>query len=82
MAGVSRMGPTGQDMADTETYGLIFDVDGVIADTEAVNAAGSKCLAVTNSTIAADIARADPVVDSLADADIATVVQLIERGCN
>lgn len=79
MAGASRMGPTGQDMADTETYGLIFDVDGVIADTEAARAPGSKCLAVSNSTAAANLARADLVVDSLAEIDIETIVRLIRR---
>lgn len=46
---------------------------------EAAKAAGSKCLAVTNSTAAANLARADLVVDSLTEIDIETIVRLVRH---
>jgi HAD superfamily hydrolase (TIGR01509 family) len=44
---------------------------------EAALAAGSRCIAVTNSTIADKLATADLVVDSLAEVDLQTVDQLL-----
>ncbi len=50
--------------------------DGVAA----AKSAGCKCIAVTNSTSAEKLAAADVVVDSLAEVDIAKVVELIGSG--
>ncbi|MCJ7778674.1 MAG: HAD family phosphatase [Sedimentisphaerales bacterium] len=45
---------------------------------QAAKAAGAKCLAVTNSTIAANLSQADLVCDSLEQIDLATIQKLIE----
>ncbi len=50
--------------------------DGVAA----AKSARCKCIAVTNSTSAEKLAEADVVVDSLAEVDIAKVVELIGSG--
>ncbi len=47
-------------------YGLIFDVDGVVA--------------VTNSTHAEKLEAADRIVSTLEEVDLQTVVDLIEQG--
>jgi HAD superfamily hydrolase (TIGR01509 family) len=44
---------------------------------EAAKTAGSKCIAVTNSTTANRLAKADRVVDSLAEVDIEAVVEML-----
>ena len=46
---------------------------------EAAKAAGSKCIAVTNSTAAAKLAKADLVVDSLAEIDINIIERIIDN---
>lgn len=46
---------------------------------EAAKAAGSKCIAVTNSTTADKLGQADLIVDELTDIDVETIVQLIEQ---
>lgn len=45
---------------------------------EAAKAAGCKCVAVTNSTSAENLARADRVVDSLARLNVRVLVDLVE----
>lgn len=47
---------------------------------QAAKAAGAKCIAVTNSTAAAKLAKADFVCDSLEQVNIETIVDLIRRG--
>ena len=53
----------------------------VIEDTpdgvQAAKAAGTKCIAVTNSTTAAKLSDADLVCDSLSQIDLETIVKLI-----
>ncbi len=46
---------------------------------QAAKAAGAKCIAVTNSTEAANLTEADLVCDSLEQIDLETVVKLIEK---
>ncbi|MHC4444958.1 MAG: HAD family hydrolase [Planctomycetota bacterium] len=46
---------------------------------ESAKAAGSKCIAVTNSTSAENLKAADLIVDSLTQINIDTVVKLIEQ---
>jgi len=45
---------------------------------QAANAAGAKCIAVTNSTSAANLAQADLICDSLEQIDLQTIIKLIE----
>jgi len=47
---------------------------------QAAKAAGTKCIAVTNSTTAAKLAEADLICDSLEQVSIETIVYLIRRG--
>jgi HAD superfamily hydrolase (TIGR01509 family) len=47
---------------------------------EAAKAAGAKCIAVTNSTSAANLREADLVCDSLEQVSLETVVNLIRQG--
>jgi HAD superfamily hydrolase (TIGR01509 family) len=47
---------------------------------QAAKAAGARCIAVTNSTTAAKLAKADLVCDSLEQVNIETIVDLIRRG--
>jgi HAD superfamily hydrolase (TIGR01509 family) len=47
---------------------------------QAAKAAGAKCIAVTNSTIAANLSEADLVCDSLEQVHLETIVNLIQRG--
>jgi len=44
---------------------------------QAAKAAGAKCIAVTNSTTAANLSQADLVCDSLAQIDLETIRKLI-----
>ncbi len=46
---------------------------------QAAKAAGAKCIAVTNSTAAANLSQADLVCDSLEQIDIKTIQQLIDK---
>jgi len=46
---------------------------------QAAKAAGSKCIAVTNSTDAAKLSEADLVCNSLEHIDIKTIIELIEQ---
>ena len=46
---------------------------------ESAKNAGSKCIAVTNSTTADNLSDADLVVDSLTTVNIKTIIQLIEQ---
>lgn len=46
---------------------------------QAAKAAGAKCIAVTNSTAAANLSQADLVCDSLEEIDIETIQKLIDR---
>jgi beta-phosphoglucomutase-like phosphatase (HAD superfamily) len=46
---------------------------------EAAKAAGSKCIAVTNSTGAENLAQADMVVDSLNRVSIDTIADLLRK---
>jgi HAD superfamily hydrolase (TIGR01509 family) len=45
---------------------------------KAAKAAGSKCIAVTNSTAAEKLAEADLVIDSLVNVDINTIEKIID----
>jgi len=45
---------------------------------QAAKAAGAKCIAVTNSTNAANLSQADLVCDSLEQIDLQTIVRLIQ----
>ncbi|MFB0525311.1 MAG: HAD family hydrolase, partial [Phycisphaerae bacterium] len=45
---------------------------------QAAKAAGAKCIAVTNSTSAANLAQADLICDSLEQIDLQTIIKLIE----
>ena len=45
---------------------------------QAAKAAGAKCIAVTNSTNAANLSQADLVCDSLEQIDLETIVKLIQ----
>jgi len=45
---------------------------------QAAKAAGAKCIAVTNSTNAANLSEADLVCDSLEQIDLETIVRLIQ----
>ncbi len=45
---------------------------------QAAKAAGAKCIAVTNSTAAADLSQADLVCDSLEQIDLQTIKKLID----
>jgi beta-phosphoglucomutase-like phosphatase (HAD superfamily) len=47
---------------------------------QAAKAAGAKCIAVTNSTTAANLVKADMVCDSLEQVGIETIVDLIRYG--
>jgi HAD superfamily hydrolase (TIGR01509 family) len=47
---------------------------------QAAKAAGAKCIAVTNSTTAANLSKADLVCDSLEQVHLETIVNLIQRG--
>ncbi|HUV63519.1 MAG TPA: HAD hydrolase-like protein, partial [Sedimentisphaerales bacterium] len=47
---------------------------------QAAKAAGARCIAVTNSTSAANLQRADMVCDSLEEIDVDTITKLIEAG--
>lgn len=47
---------------------------------QAAKAAGAKCIAVTNSTTAANLSKADLVCDSLEQVRLETIVNLIQRG--
>jgi beta-phosphoglucomutase-like phosphatase (HAD superfamily) len=44
-----------------------------------VQAAGAKCIAVTNSITAANLYQADLICDSLEKVDLAIITKLIER---
>jgi len=46
---------------------------------QAAKAAGAKCIAVTNSTIAANLSKADLVCDSLEQIDLEIITRLIEK---
>jgi HAD superfamily hydrolase (TIGR01509 family) len=46
---------------------------------QAAKAAGAKCIAVTNSTTAANLQQADLVCDSLEQIDIETIQKLIDK---
>jgi HAD superfamily hydrolase (TIGR01509 family) len=46
---------------------------------QAARAAGAKCIAVTNSTTAANLQQADLVCDSLEQIDIETIQELIDK---
>jgi HAD superfamily hydrolase (TIGR01509 family) len=46
---------------------------------QAAKAAGAKCLAVTNSTTAANLSQADLVCDSLEQIDLETIQKLIDK---
>jgi HAD superfamily hydrolase (TIGR01509 family) len=46
---------------------------------QAAKAAGAKCIAVTNSTNAANLSEADLVCDSLEQIDLKTITELIEE---
>jgi len=46
---------------------------------QAAKAAGAKCIAVTNSSIAANLSQADLICDSLEQIDLTTIIELIER---
>jgi beta-phosphoglucomutase-like phosphatase (HAD superfamily) len=46
---------------------------------QAASAAGAKCIAVTNSTDAANLAQADLVCNSLEQIDLQTITELIEK---
>ena len=46
---------------------------------QAAKAAGAKCIAVTNSTSAANLSEADLVCDSLEQIDLETITGLIEK---
>jgi len=46
---------------------------------QAAGAAGAKCIAVTNSTNAANLYEADLVCDSLEQIDLQTIVKLIQN---
>jgi HAD superfamily hydrolase (TIGR01509 family) len=48
---------------------------------KAAKAAGSKCIAVTNSTVAEKLAEADLVIDSLAKIDTNTIEKIIDGYC-
>jgi beta-phosphoglucomutase-like phosphatase (HAD superfamily) len=43
---------------------------------QAAKAAGAKCIAVTNSTSAANLSQADLVCDSLEQIDLETIIEL------
>jgi len=45
---------------------------------QAAKAAGAKCIAITNSTGAANLAGADLICDSLVQIDLQTIIELIE----
>ncbi len=45
---------------------------------QAAKAAGCKCVAVTNSTTAENLARADLIVDSLEKVDVAILMNIVE----
>ena len=45
---------------------------------QAAQAAGAKCIAVTNSTNAANLSQADLVCDSLEQINLETIVKLIQ----
>jgi len=45
---------------------------------QAAKAAGAKCIAVTNSTAAANLSKADLICDSLEQIDLATIQKLIK----
>lgn len=45
---------------------------------QAAKAAGAKCIAITNSTNAANLSQADLVCDSLEQIDLQTIVRLIQ----
>jgi len=47
---------------------------------QAAKAAGAKCIAVTNSTNAANLSEADLVCDSLEQVHLETIVDLIQQG--
>ena len=47
---------------------------------QAAKAAGTKCIAVTNSTNAANLSEADLVCDSLEQVHLETIVDLIQQG--
>jgi beta-phosphoglucomutase-like phosphatase (HAD superfamily) len=44
---------------------------------QAAKAAGAKCIAVTNSTTAANLVKADMVCDSLEQINLETIIELI-----
>jgi len=46
---------------------------------QAAKAAGAKCIAVTNSTIAANLSEADLICDSLEQIELKTITKLIEE---
>jgi len=46
---------------------------------QAAKAAGAKCIAVTNSTKAANLSQADLVCDSLEQINLQTIIKLIEK---
>ena len=46
---------------------------------QAAKAAGTKCIAVTNSTNAANLSEADLVCDSLEQIDLETIIKLIQN---
>ncbi len=46
---------------------------------QAAKAAGAKCIAVTNSTTAENLSRADLVCESLEEIDLQTITKLIEQ---
>jgi HAD superfamily hydrolase (TIGR01509 family) len=46
---------------------------------QAAKAAGAKCIAVTNSTAAANLSQADLVCDSLEQIDLKTIQKLIDK---
>ncbi len=46
---------------------------------QAAKAAGAKCIAVTNSTVAANLSQADFVCDSLEQIDLDTIQKLIDK---
>ncbi len=45
---------------------------------QAAKAAGAKCIAVTNSTSAANLQQADLICDSLEQIDLQTIIKLVE----
>ncbi len=46
---------------------------------QAAKAAGAKCIAMTNSTTAANLSQADLICDSLKQIDLAIITKLIEK---